>query len=982
MMINYLRPNIRFLFKFILPIFLLSSYQPAFAQTTAIPDSIFERELINLGIDSDTIANGQILNSDAAGVVSLILTQVGVRSLEGIDAFVNLDTLVIVREPFLDSCVLTNNSSLTYVFIYENDQLTHLDLSNNLSLTYLECHYNDSLNELNISNNTGLTYLYISNNSISSIDVSSSLGLLELWCDHNFILSNLDVSNNTALTKLNAAHNGMTNLDVSNNVALTYLNCSGNSLSNLDVSNNIGLTNLLVGLCNLTNLDVSNNIALTYLNCSENSLFSLDVSNNTGLTFLAAILCNLHSLDVSNNINLVELFCRQNELSTLDVSNNLSLVELWCEDNQLTDLDLGNHTNLDRLWCQENQLSRLVLPGTNLMAMNCFANSQYLQICVPDSTAAANEFNWYKDFLAKYTENCALRAVEGRVTIDLNVNCIADSIESGVINQLIKFESNSRTLYFSTIDTNGNYIAYLDTGVYKASLVPSNAYWQGCPSIQTIYVDTNYVLQTVDWSLQAVVHCPLLTVDISAPFLRMTGGGSAYTISYCNEGTEPAINAYVEVELDSFLNVINSNLPIVSQNGTTYTFNIGNVAVGACGAFNLQVLVDTSALVAQTHCSEARIYPDSICLPSLWAGADINVIGQCVNDSIIFTIQNVGNNMVQPLNYFIVEDNIMMRQGNFNLGGLGSTQVTQYANAGSTYRIWAEQENGYPLVLGNPFTTAFVEGCVLDSLGGFNTGFVLQYDNDNSAPFISVDCQENIASYDPNDKGTQPKGYDVQHYIYDYTPLDYKIRFQNIGNDTAFIVVIRDTISPHLDPAKLVMGASSHSYTWSLSEQGILEVRFENIRLVDSLTNELLSHGFFNYKIQQKENNPIGTIINNTAAIYFDYNPPIFTNTTYHTVGEDFIVVHLAIGKLYEEEIAVKVFPNPFTHSTTIQVEGEAYESLKLSVFDVAGRLVAEESSVFTNSIELQNSNFGAGIYIYRLEGDGRLINTGKLIAQ
>ncbi|MBL4649129.1 MAG: hypothetical protein JKY03_05310, partial [Aureispira sp.] len=891
MMINYLRPNIRFLFKFILLIFLLGSYQPAFAQTTAIPDAVFEQELINLGIDSDTIVNGQILNSDAAGVIRLIIDgHVEIRSLEGIDAFVNLDTFVITNQQSLDSIVLTNKSSLTYVFIYENDQLIHLDLSNNPSLTYLGCHYNDSLNELNISNNTGLTYLYISNNSISSIDVSSSLGLLELWCDHNFILSTLDVSNNTALTKLNAAHNGMTNLDVSNNVALTYLNCSENSLSNLDVSNNTGLTFLLAGFCNLTNLDVSNNVALTYLNCSENSLPDLDVSNNTGLTFLAATLCDLRSLDVSNNINLVELNCRRNELSTLDVSNNLSLVTLDCE---------------------ENQLSRLVLPHTNFTMMYGVNNPQYLQICVPDSIAAANNDNFlnggalFKDLWAEYSENCAHKTIEGRVAIDLNMDCIVDSTESGLINQLIKFEKGNRTFYFSTINANGNYIAYLDTGIYKASLVPSSAYWQGCPSIQTVYVDTNYTLQTVDWSLQAVVDCPLLTVDISAPFLRRTGGGSAYTISYCNEGTEPATNAYVEVELDSLLNVTSSSLPFAAPNGRTYTFYVGNIAVGACGAFSIQVLVDASAVLGQTHCSEAHIYPDSICLPSLWTGADIHVLGQCVNDSIIFTIQNVGSNMVQPLNYFIVEDNIMMRQGNFNLAGLGSTQVAQYANAGSTYRIWAEQENGYPLALGNPFTTAFVEGCVLDSLGGFNTGFVLQHDNDNRSPFIAVDCQENIASFDPNDKAAQPKGYAVQHYIYDYTPLDYKIRFQNIGYDTAFIVVIRDTISPYLNPITLVMGASSHSYTWSLSEQGVLEVRFENIRLVDSLTNELLSHGFFNYEIQQKANNPIGTIINNTAAIYFDYNPPIFTNTTYHMVGENFIVVYLAIGKLYEEKIGV-----------------------------------------------------------------------------
>ena len=39
-----------------------------YAQTTAIPDANFEQKLITLGVDSDGLVNGQILNSDAVGV--------------------------------------------------------------------------------------------------------------------------------------------------------------------------------------------------------------------------------------------------------------------------------------------------------------------------------------------------------------------------------------------------------------------------------------------------------------------------------------------------------------------------------------------------------------------------------------------------------------------------------------------------------------------------------------------------------------------------------------------------------------------------------------------------------------------------------------------------------------------------------------------------------------------------------------------------
>jgi hypothetical protein len=57
------------------------------------------------------------------------------------------------------------------------------------------------------------------------------------------------------------------------------------------------------------------------------------------------------------------------------------------------------------------------------------------------------------------------------------------------------------------------------------------------------------------------------------------------------------------------------------------------------------------------------------------------------------------------------------------------------------------------------------------------------------------------------------------------------------------------------------------------------------ILLVDSFTNEPLSHGFLRYHIAQKKDVPLGTKILNRAGIYFDFNPPVMTNYTEHEVG-------------------------------------------------------------------------------------------------
>lgn len=59
------------------------------AQVTLIPEINFEQALVNQGIDTDGL-NGQILNSDAAGVAYLNIDNENTNDLTGISAFVNL----------------------------------------------------------------------------------------------------------------------------------------------------------------------------------------------------------------------------------------------------------------------------------------------------------------------------------------------------------------------------------------------------------------------------------------------------------------------------------------------------------------------------------------------------------------------------------------------------------------------------------------------------------------------------------------------------------------------------------------------------------------------------------------------------------------------------------------------------------------------------------------------------------------------------
>ncbi|CAA6815929.1 MAG: Internalin-like protein (LPXTG motif) Lmo0331 homolog [uncultured Aureispira sp.] len=930
----------------------------------------------------------------------------------------------------LTSLVVVNNPALVYLYCFDN-QLTSLDVLNAPLLEALRCSENQ-LTQLSFPSSTLLSILDASENQLSSLNLLHCTLMRTLDLNDN-VLSTLDLTTQASLNTLNVENNQLTTLDLSGNPLLWSFTGNNNNLIGLDLTNNTNLRTIYCGNNQLTSIVAPNNTNLSYLQCNDNQLTTLNILNSPNLSGIScgnnqlmqlempnsaaltgiyangnqlttfnganhpiltslAVSDNLfRSIDVSDNPLLEDFLIENNLLTALDVSQNPLLTRLVCSNNNISGmLDVTRNPNLHTLYCHFNQLLRLQLANTNINLMYAHSNLYGLAICVPDTAAALakptfGQIAWVKAPDARYvSDNCYIMAVRGRVAIDSIVDCIPDSTERGLINQLVRFERGADVFYSTTYNANGEYLTHLDTGTYVVSLVPRSAYWQACPISQTIVVDTNSLVQNLDWAMEPILSCSELQVDISAPFLRIVGGGNYYTVSYCNYGTIAAAATYVEIDLDPALRVLSSSLPILNQVGNLYTFNVGNLESMQCGNFRIYVELDSMAHFGQTHCTEAHIYPDTVCLPNIWVHSRLAVDAQCQNDTVTFTINNYGAAMGQPSRYYVFEDNIMMRQSTFQIGLGGAQQVLQAADPGKTYRIIAKQEMGYPPLLGDSLITAATEGCNPFLNGSFNTGFITQFSNGNSAPFIAVDCQQNIASYDPNDKKAQPAGYDItNHYIYDYTALEYKIRFQNTGTDTAFNITILDTISPYLDLATLEMGASSHHYTWSIQNGTILKVHFPKVMLPDSNVNEPLSNGFFRYKIEQKSNNSIGTIINNTAAIYFDRNPPVLTNTTWHTVGEDFVRIVLLDQKtVLGENIEVKVYPNPFNQRTTLEVIGKDYDQLELSVFDVTGRLVKSLQSSAQNRIQLTRDGMTEGVYFYELKGNGELVNTGKMVVQ
>ncbi|MCB0643353.1 MAG: T9SS type A sorting domain-containing protein, partial [Phaeodactylibacter sp.] len=199
--------------------------------------------------------------------------------------------------------------------------------------------------------------------------------------------------------------------------------------------------------------------------------------------------------------------------------------------------------------------------------------------------------------------------------------------------------------------------------------------------------------------------------------------------------------------------------------------------------------------------------------------------------------------------------------------------------------------------------------------------------------------------------------------------------------DTAFLVVIRDTLDSALDPLSIRPGAASHPYTVSMEAQGIVVFTFENILLPDSTSNETGSHGFVKFRIAQTPNNPDGTIISNRAAIYFDYNAPVITNTTHHQIGTDYIIIDLvdetASPEGYNNKL--EVFPNPAAHEITFRLDADEYGPFLLQVFDAKGRAITART--FNGRIyQMDALSLVPGFYFFRLKNEYGWQVSGKLI--
>ncbi|MEY3241211.1 MAG: hypothetical protein RIR11_2649 [Bacteroidota bacterium] len=238
---------------------------------------------------------------------------------------------------------------------------------------------------------------------------------------------------------------------------------------------------------------------------------------------------------------------------------------------------------------------------------------------------------------------------------------------------------------------------------------------------------------------------------------------------------------------------------------------------------------------------------------------------------------------------------------------------------------------------------------------------------------------EVVGAVDPNDIIVTPKGAGKEGFVDKDQVLTYLIRFQNVGTYYASRIILENQLSEYLDLSTFALDAVSHpGFTYTVSNTGMLYVKFDNINLPDSTRDEPGSHGFFKYSISPKKDIRGGSRIENSALITFDFEDALLTNMVVNTIK---------FGNSSTKALNnLLIFPNPAVNEINIIGESPdisdggipALQSIQIRSLD--GQVVAQISNQDTLLVHQNIEKLAAGIYIVVGSDANGIVYQGKFV--
>ena len=194
--------------------------------------------------------------------------------------------------------------------------------------------------------------------------------------------------------------------------------------------------------------------------------------------------------------------------------------------------------------------------------------------------------------------------------------------------------------------------------------------------------------------------------------------------------------------------------------------------------------------------------------------------------------------------------------------------------------------------------------------------------------------------------------------------LEYTIRFQNLGNAEAIHVVIVDTLDSRFDIQSFEQTNTSHDVKVHIEEDSILIMTYTEIYLPAEEQDEEGSNGTFSYRIKLKENQELGAQIRNRAAIYFDFNDPVITNTVTSTLIDDLPQCIITSAKDISDSPYL-IYPNPAQNYIWITDLTDTEESIR--IYDAYGRNIHVDQTSLNGRIQLDIASLRAGVYYVKV---------------
>lgn len=215
-----------------------------------------------------------------------------------------------------------------------------------------------------------------------------------------------------------------------------------------------------------------------------------------------------------------------------------------------------------------------------------------------------------------------------------------------------------------------------------------------------------------------------------------------------------------------------------------------------------------------------------------------------------------------------------------------------------------------------------------------------------------------VSAYDPNDKTASDE------FISPSTKrIDYHIRFQNTGTDTAYKVVVVDSLNTSLALTNVVINSASHPYNFSV-QNNVLVWEFDNIMLPDSGADYLGSQGYVNFSTGINPALGLGDSVTNDANIYFDFQWPITTNTAKTTIVNNISVLEQGLA-----ERVLEVYPNPARD--IIRIKNTSATDLKVQITNTSGQVISSFTLKPREELNYQCSNLPVGMYILSTQFEG-----------